>query len=212
LVLRASGYTNHTDTKSGSHSKVFTSGFFFYSSLPQQLLLRARPKLLLVYFWLLPRAKAKQLLLQQFLFYYYSQQGLKLLLFYFWLLSRARAKPTPFTTSGADSPSSSTLLHPIRIHTRSRHELRTFTDRLTGLDHEELSSLAVSPRMQPHCACSGKAVNTWVSQGLCFHNGFSNVMCYSYYGLGCFVVISYFQRGNKQDGENKIIIITKIKK
>jgi hypothetical protein len=50
-------------------------------------------------------------------------------------------------------PSSSTPHHPIRIHTRSRHELRSFTDRLTGPDHQEQSSLAGSPRMQPHCAC-----------------------------------------------------------
>jgi hypothetical protein len=62
--------------------------------------------------------------------------------------------------------SSSTPPHPIRIHTRSRHELRSFTDRLTGPDHKEQSSLAGSPRMQPHCACSGKAVNKWVSRVL----------------------------------------------
>ena len=40
----------------------------------------------------------------------------------------------------------------------SRHKLRSVTDRLTGPDHEEQSSLAGSPHMQPHCACSGKAV------------------------------------------------------
>jgi hypothetical protein len=109
-------------------------------------------------------ARAK-LLLQQLLFYYfYSWQGLKLLLFYFWLLPRARAKQ--LTTLTDSPPSSSTPPHPIRIHTRSRHMLRLFTDRLTGPDHEEQSSLAGSPRMQPHCACSGKAVNKWVSPGL----------------------------------------------
>ena len=158
--------------KSGSRSN-FTSGFFFYSSLPQQLLLRARAKLLLLqqllllYFY--SRQGLKQLLLQQLLFYYfYSRQGLKLLLFYFWLLPRARAKQQ-LTTRADSPPSSSTPPHPIRIHTRSRHELRSFTDRLTGLDHEELSSLAGSPRMQPHCACSGKAVNKWVSRGLWPH-------------------------------------------
>jgi hypothetical protein len=59
LQSPARGDRNDTDTKSGSHSNVFTSGFFFYSSLPQQLLLRARAKLLLFYFWLLPRARAK---------------------------------------------------------------------------------------------------------------------------------------------------------
>jgi hypothetical protein len=89
LPALAGGDKNDTDTKSGSRSNVFTSGFFFYSSLPQQLLLRARAKLLTTlllltsrakttlihYFWLLPRARAK-----------------KLLLFYFWLLPRARAK------------------------------------------------------------------------------------------------------------------------
>ena len=127
---------NNLDTKSGSRSN-FTSGFFFYSSLPQQLLLRARAKLLL---------------LQQ------------LLLLYFWLT--ARAKTTLFTTRTNSPPSSSTPPHPIRIHTCSRHELRSFTDRLTGLDHEELSSLAGSPRMQSHCAGSGKAANKWVSWGL----------------------------------------------
>ena len=89
----------------------FTCGFFPYSSLPQQLLLRARAKLLL--------------------FYFYSRQGLKLLLFYFWLLPRARAKKQ-LTTRTDSPPSSSTPPHPIRIHTRSRHELRSFTDRLTG--------------------------------------------------------------------------------
>ena len=145
---------NNTDTKSGSRSN-FTSGFFFYSSLPQQLLLRARAKLLLL----------QQLLL----LYFYSRQGLKLLLFYFWLLPRARAKQPQLTTHADSPPSSSTPPHPIRIHTRSRHELRSFTDRLTGLDHEELSSLAGSPHMQPHCACSGKAVNKWVSRGLRLH-------------------------------------------
>ena len=62
--------------------------------------------------------------------------------------------------------SNSTPPHPIRIHTRSRHVLRSFTDRLTGPDHKEQSSLAGSPHMQPHCACSGKAVNKWVSWGL----------------------------------------------
>jgi hypothetical protein len=51
--------------------------------------------------------------------------------------------------------------HPIRIHTHSRHKLRSFTDRLTGPDYD--SSLAGSPHMQPHCACSGKAVNKWVT-------------------------------------------------
>ena len=102
-------------TQIPSHSN-FTSGFFFYSSLPQQLLLRARAKLLLL----------QQLLL----LYFYSRQGLKLLLFYFWLLPRARAKK--LTTRADPSPSSSTPPHPIRIHTRSRHELRSFTDRLTG--------------------------------------------------------------------------------
>ena len=141
------------DTKSGSCSN-FTLGFFFYSSLPQQLLLRARAKLLLL----------QQLLL----LYFYSQQGLKLLLFYFWLLPRARAKQQ-LTTRADSPPSSSTPPHPIRIHTRSRHELRSFTDRLTGLDHEEQSSLAGSPCMQPHCACLGKAVNKWVSWGLWPH-------------------------------------------
>ena len=73
---------------------------------------------------------------------------------------------TLLTTRLDSSPSSSTPPHPIRIHTRSRHELRSVTDRLTGPDHEEQSSLAGSPRMQPHCACSGKAVNKWVSWGL----------------------------------------------
>ena len=91
----------------------------------------------------------------------------KLLLFYFWLLPRARAKK--LTTRADSPPSSSTPPHPIRIHTCSRRVLRLFTDRLTGLDHEEQSSLAGSPRMQPHCACSGKAVNKWVSQGLWLH-------------------------------------------
>jgi hypothetical protein len=49
--------------------------------------------------------------------YFYSQQGLNYI--------------------QTDSPpSSSTPPHPIRIHTRSRHELRSFTDRLTGPDHK----------------------------------------------------------------------------
>ena len=133
----------------------FTSGFFFYSSLPQQLLLRARAKLLLL----------QQLLL----LYFYSRQGLKLLLFYFWLLPRARAKQPQLTTHADSPPSSSTPPHPIRIHTRSGNELRSFTDRLTGLDHEELSSPTVSPRMQSSCSCSSKAVNKWVSRGLQQH-------------------------------------------
>jgi hypothetical protein len=55
---------------------------------------------------------------------------------------------------------------PIRNHTLSRHKLGSVTDRLAGPDHKEQSSLAGSPRMQPHCACSGKAVNMWGSQGL----------------------------------------------
>jgi hypothetical protein len=55
--------------------------------------------------------------------------------------------------------SSSTPPHPIRIHTHSRHELRSVTNKLTGTHHEEQSSLAGSPRVQPHCTCSGKAVN-----------------------------------------------------
>jgi hypothetical protein len=39
---------------------------------------------------------------------------------------------------------------------------------LTGPDHEEQSSLAGSPCMQPHCTCSAKAVNKWV-HGACSH-------------------------------------------
>jgi hypothetical protein len=151
LFSWAGGGTNDTDTKSGSRSN-FTSGFFFYSSLPQQLLLRARVKLLLL----------QQLLL----LYFHSQYRLKLLLFYFWLLPRARAKQPQLTTHADSPPSSSTPPHPIRIHTHSRHKLRWFTD---SPDHEELSSLAGSPHMQPHCACSGKAVNKWVSWGLWLH-------------------------------------------
>ena len=109
----------------------------------------------------------------------------KLLLFYFWLLPRARVNNS-YSTSGFylrqglnnnsllitrtdSSPSSSTPPHPIRIHTRSRLQLRSFTDRLTGLDHQELSSLTVSPRMQSSCSCSSKAVNKWVSRGLQQH-------------------------------------------
>jgi hypothetical protein len=61
---------------------------------------------------------------------------------------------TPILTLGLTS-SRCTPPHPIRIHTHSRHELRSVTDRLTGPDHEEQSSLAGSPCMQPHCACSG---------------------------------------------------------
>jgi hypothetical protein len=53
--------------------------------------------------------------------------------------------------------------HPIRNHTRSRHELRSVTDELTGPDYEGQSSLAGSPGMQPHYSCSGKAVNMWGS-------------------------------------------------
>ena len=41
---------------------------------------------------------------------------------------------------------------------------RSPTNRLTGLDHKEQSSLAGSPRMLFHCTCSGKAVNKWGSQ------------------------------------------------
>jgi hypothetical protein len=107
-------------------------------------------------------------------FFFYSSLPQQLLLraranlhlFYFCLLPRARAKKKNLTTPVYSPPSSATPPHPIRIHTRSRQELRSFTDRLTGLDHEELSSLAGSPRMQPHCACSDKAVNKWVSRGL----------------------------------------------
>jgi hypothetical protein len=62
--------------------------------------------------------------------------------------------------------SRSTSPHSIRIHTHSRHEIRSVTDRLTGPDHEEQSSLAGSPRIQPHCACSGKTANMWGSRGL----------------------------------------------
>jgi hypothetical protein len=87
----------------------------------------------------------KQLLLQQLLFYYfYSRQGLK--------------QNTLF--SHRLTSSSSTPPHPIRIHTRFRHELRSFTDRLTSPDHKEQSSL------QAAHACSDKAVNKWVSRGL----------------------------------------------
>ena len=60
LSLQPRSNTNDSDTKSGSRNNVFTSGFFPYSSLPQQLL----------------RARAKLLLLQQLLFYYfYSRKG-----------------------------------------------------------------------------------------------------------------------------------------
>jgi hypothetical protein len=151
LVFRAGRDTKDTDTKSGSRSN-FTSGFFVYSSFPQQLLLRARAKLLLL----------QQLLL----LYFYSQQGLKLLLFYFWLLPRARAKK--LTTRADSPPSSSTPPHSVRIHTCSRRVLRLFTDRLTGPNLKEQSSLAGSPHMhsEPHCACAGKAVYKWVSWGL----------------------------------------------
>jgi hypothetical protein len=56
-------------------------------------------------------------------------------------------------------------------HTRSRHELRWVTDRLTDPDHEEQSNLAGSLHMQFHCACSGKAVNMWASRGLAMGQG-----------------------------------------
>jgi hypothetical protein len=130
FVLRAGGDMTDMDTKSVSHSN-FTSGFFFYSSLPQELLLRARAQLLLL----------QQLLLLHF----YSGQGLKLSPL---LLLTARAKTTPPNSPWLTS-SSSTPPHPIRIHI----ELRSVTYRLTGPDLEERSSLAGSPRMQPHCAC-----------------------------------------------------------
>lgn len=53
----------------------------------------------------------------------------------------------------------STPPYPIRMHTCSRQELRSVTDKLTGLDHEEQSSGAGCPSIQPHWACSDKAVN-----------------------------------------------------
>ena len=43
------------------------------------------------------------------------------------------------------------------------------TNRLTGADHEEQSSLAGRPCMLFHCACSGKAEKKWVSWGLWPH-------------------------------------------
>jgi hypothetical protein len=127
-----------------SFTALFPSSFFFYSYL--------------------------QLYLQQLASTTASLKTASLTL----LLLTARAKTTPFTTTGFylgqglnnSPPSSSTPPHPIRIHTCSKHGLRSFTDRLTGLDHEEQSSLAGSPCMQPHCPRSGKAVNKWVSWGL----------------------------------------------
>jgi hypothetical protein len=65
------GDRKDTDTKAGSRSNV-TSGFFIYSSLPQQLLLRTRAILLLFYYWLLPRARAKQTLFTTTGFFYNS--------------------------------------------------------------------------------------------------------------------------------------------
>jgi hypothetical protein len=86
--------------------------------------------------------------------------------FFFSLLAARATTTTTFLYSGRLTSSRSTPPHPIRNHTRSRRELRSVTDRLTDLDHEEQSSLAGSPRLQPHCACSGKAVNKWGSWGL----------------------------------------------
>jgi hypothetical protein len=80
------------------------------------------------------------------------------------LFTSARVTTTKLLYSSQLTSSSSTPPHPIRIHTRSRHKLRSVTDRLTGLDHEEHSSLAGSPHMLFHCSCSGKAVNKWGSQ------------------------------------------------
>jgi hypothetical protein len=75
--------------------------------------------------------------------------------------SSARETTTKLLYLHRLTSSCSTPPHPIRNHTRSRHrhELRSVTDRLTGPDHEKQSSLAGSPHMQPHCACSGKAAN-----------------------------------------------------
>jgi hypothetical protein len=53
-----------------------------------------------------------------------------------------------FLSSSQPTSSSSTPPHPIRIHTRSRQELRSVTDRLTGLDHRS------SPAWQAAHACS----------------------------------------------------------
>ena len=84
---------------------------------------------------------------------------------------RARATTTTLLYPCPMTSSRSTPPHPIRNHTCSRHKLRSVTDRLTGPDHEEQSSLAGSPRMQPHCACSGKVVNKWGSWGLAMGQG-----------------------------------------
>jgi hypothetical protein len=142
---------NDMDTKAGSRNNFFTCGFFLYSSLPQQLLLPLA-------------ARAKNSYCKSFSYYYfYSRQGLKQLLLQQLLLLLLRAKTKLLYLSRLTS-SSSTPPHPIRIHTHSRHKLRLVTNRLTGPDHEEQSSLAGSPRMQSHCPCWGKAVNKWLSQ------------------------------------------------
>jgi hypothetical protein len=127
------------DTKLGSRNRFFTCspscGFSYKTPLTTASLTTTS-------FYL--GQGLKQLLLQQLL----------LLL----LLLMARAKTNSYTRADWP-PSSSTPPHPIRIYTCSRHEPRSVTDSLTGPDHEEQSSLAGSPRMQPHRACSGKAVN-----------------------------------------------------
>ena len=142
LVLQAGGDTNNTDTKVGSCHSFFTSGFPPYNSLPHQPLL---PSFFLEALLTATTTTAsltttscylgqglKQLLLQQLLFYYfYSWQGLK----------QNTLFSSRLTSSSATPP------HLIRIHTRFRHELRSFTDRLTSPDHKEQSSLAGSPRM-----------------------------------------------------------------
>jgi hypothetical protein len=74
-----------------------------------------------------------------------------------------------FLPSSWLTSSSSTPPHPIRIYTCSRHKLRLVTDRLTGSDHKEQSSLAGSPHILFHCSCSGKAENKWFSWGLWPH-------------------------------------------
>jgi hypothetical protein len=96
-------------------------------------------------------------------------QQLLLLLAVFSLTFRARQQQQQ--QQQQPSYTHSTPPHPTRNHTCSRHELRSVTDRLTGLDHEAQSILAGSPHMQPHCTCLGKAVNMWGSRGLAMDQG-----------------------------------------